>query len=99
MVVRYSDSLAGKRLEAVDGQTVPPSAVPDARSDRGNVRRGHLVDRGLCVTQLPMRACVDCWLCLMMGVEVSTVVIESVRLRPLTWTVFRWWHTLPEVCY
>jgi hypothetical protein len=42
MVVRYTELLAGKRLEPVDGQLTPSSAVSHTRSDSENVGHGHL---------------------------------------------------------
>lgn len=47
MVVRYTDFLAGKRLEPVDGQLTPSSAVSDARSGWENVGHGDLKTDGV----------------------------------------------------
>jgi hypothetical protein len=47
MVVRYTDFLAGKRLEPVDGQLTPRSEISHTRSDWGNVGHGHLNADGL----------------------------------------------------
>jgi hypothetical protein len=96
MVVRYNDIPADERLRPSHGDVVLRSAVPDARSDRGNARNAHLktdecthngerrhsnsrkqLERGLCVTQLPMRTYVDCWSCAIMGVEVSIVATDE----------------------
>lgn len=94
MVVKYTESLAGKRLDPVDGQPTP-SAVSLACSDWENVGRGHLstdevTHDGECsdsardrrIMRLPVRTNVDCWLCVMRGDEVGIVVTAERLFAP-----------------
>jgi len=90
MVVKYTDFLAGKRPEPVHGQLATLFAVSRTRSDSKNVGHGHLNidnvthDGGRSgserlIVRLPIRTYVNCWSCVMKGVEVS-IAVSAERL-------------------